>query len=47
VMVKAAPATAFVVSETDFLLEFEIVALNPPAQFRLIGICSTPIFAAS
>src|SRR4249919_1333632 len=35
-MVKAAPAPTFVVSEADFLLEFEIVSLNPPAQFRLI-----------
>ena len=35
-MVKAAPATSLVVSETDFLLEFEIVALNPPAQLGLI-----------
>ncbi len=31
-MVKAAPATSLVVSETDFLLEFEIFALNPPAM---------------
>ena len=35
-MVKAAPTTAFIMTETDLLLEFEIVALNPPAQFRLI-----------
>ena len=35
-MVKAAPATTFIVTETDLLLEFEIVALNPPTQFRLI-----------
>ncbi len=31
-VVKAAPATSLVVCETDFLLEFEIVALNPPAM---------------
>jgi hypothetical protein len=36
VMVKAAPATFLVVSETDFLLESEIVTLNPPAQLGLI-----------
>jgi hypothetical protein len=35
-MVKTAPAPSLVVSETDFLLEFEIVALNPPAQLGLI-----------
>jgi hypothetical protein len=30
-MVKAAPTAAFIMTETDLLLEFEIVALNPPA----------------
>ena len=32
VMVKAAPAAAFVVAEADLLLEFEIVAFDPPAD---------------
>ena len=35
-MVKASPAAAFIVAEADLLFELEIVALNPPAQFRLI-----------
>ena len=35
-MVKAAPAATFIVTEADLLFELEIVALNPPAQFRLI-----------
>jgi hypothetical protein len=35
-MMEAAPTTAFVVTEADILLEFEIVAFNAPAQFRLI-----------
>ena len=35
-MVKAAPATSLIVTETDFLLEFEIVALNPPAELGVI-----------
>jgi hypothetical protein len=30
-MVKAAPAAAFVMTEADLLLEFEIVAFDPPA----------------
>jgi len=29
---KAAPTTAFIVSETEFLLEVLIVALDAPAQ---------------
>ena len=33
VVVKAAPASSFVVIEPEFLLEFLIVALDPPAQF--------------
>ena len=32
-VVKAAPASSFVVIEPEFLLEFLIVALDPPAQF--------------
>ena len=32
VVMKAAPATAFIVSETEFLLEVLIVALDAPAQ---------------
>jgi hypothetical protein len=35
-MVKASPAATFVVTEADLLFELEIVALNPPAQFRVI-----------
>ena len=35
-MVKAAPTAAFIVTEADLLLEFEIVALDPPAQLGLI-----------
>ena len=33
VMVKASPASTFIVIEAQFLLEFLIVALDPPAQF--------------
>ena len=32
VMVKASPAAAFVVAKTNFLFEFEVVPLDPPAQ---------------
>jgi hypothetical protein len=35
-MVEATPAATLVVTEADFLLEFEIVALNPPTQLGLI-----------
>src|SRR5260370_38688403 len=35
-MVEATPATTLVVTEADFLLEFEIVALKPPTQLGLI-----------
>src|SRR5450631_4896190 len=35
-MVKAAPAATLIMTKADLLLEFKIVALNPPAQFRLI-----------
>ena len=35
-MVKAAPAAAFIVTEADLLLEFEIVALDPPTHLGLI-----------
>ena len=35
-MVKASPAAAFIVTEADLLLEFEIVAFDPPAQLGLI-----------
>jgi hypothetical protein len=31
VVVKAAPAAALVMTEADLLLEFEIVAFDPPA----------------
>ena len=32
-MMKAAPAPALIMSKPEFLLQFLIVALNPPAQF--------------
>jgi hypothetical protein len=34
VMVKSAPASAFKVTQAQFLLQFLIVALNDPAMFR-------------
>ncbi len=33
VMMKAAPPPSFIMSKPEFLLQFLIVALNPPAQF--------------
>jgi hypothetical protein len=36
VVVKAAPSAAFIVPEPNFLLELEIVAFDPPAQFSLV-----------
>ena len=33
---EAAPAAALVMPEPEFLLEFLVVALDPPAQFRRI-----------
>jgi hypothetical protein len=35
-MVEAAPASAFVVAKTDFLLEVVIIALDAPAQLGQI-----------
>jgi hypothetical protein len=35
-MAEATPSAAFVVAETDFLLEFEIIAFDPPAHLRHI-----------
>ena len=32
-VVKASPTSSFVVIEAEFLLEFLIIALDPPAQF--------------
>ena len=32
-VVKASPASSFIVTEAKFLLEFLIVALDPPAHF--------------
>src|SRR6476619_6408176 len=32
-MMKAAPSASFIVAEPEFLLQFLIVALDPPAQF--------------
>ena len=31
-MMKAAPSASFIVTEPEFLLQFLIVALDPPAQ---------------
>ena len=51
-MVKATPTAAFIVTETKFLLEFEIISLDPPAKFGLIdhtferdvgGQCGKPV----
>jgi hypothetical protein len=33
-MVKAAPTSSFVVAQSEFLLEFLLVALNDPAMLR-------------
>ena len=35
-MVEAAPAAAFVVTKAEFLLEFLVIALDPPAQLGQI-----------
>jgi hypothetical protein len=35
-MVKAAPSAAFVVAEPNLLLEFEIIAFDPPPHLRQI-----------
>jgi hypothetical protein len=35
-MVKASPAAAFIVTEADLLLEFEIVAFDPPPELGLV-----------
>src|SRR5258708_3395022 len=35
-MMETTPAAAFVVAEADLLLEFEIIAVDPPAKFGLI-----------
>ena len=31
-MVEAAPSAAFVVAQSNFLLQFEVVTLDPPAE---------------
>jgi hypothetical protein len=42
-MVKAAPAAAFVVAKPEFLLEVLIVALDPPAPLGLPDeLCRAP-----
>ena len=51
-MVKASPASTFIVIEAEFLLEFLIVALDPPAQFGSFdepsrGPCPPPRSRAS
>ena len=33
-MVEAAPTSAFEMTETDFLFQFEIITLDAPALFR-------------
>ena len=52
VMVKTTPSTAFIVTQPNRLLQFEIVTLDPPAQFGLIdhaierdvgGQCGEPV----
>ena len=35
-VVEAAPPAPFVIAKAEFLLEFLVVALDPPAQFRQI-----------
>jgi len=35
-MMEPTPAATFVMAEADLLFEFEIVALNPPAQLDLV-----------
>ena len=35
-MMESTPAAAFVVTEADLLLEFEIVAFDPLAQLGLV-----------
>jgi hypothetical protein len=35
-MVETTPTPAFVMTESYFLLEFEVIALDPPAKFCLI-----------
>src|SRR5277367_5279714 len=51
-MVETTPTPTFVMTESYFLLEFEIVTLDPPAQFGLIdhtferdvgGQCGKPV----
>ena len=35
-MVEAAPSAAFVVAQSNFLLQFEVVTLDPPAELGMI-----------
>src|SRR3954452_22344012 len=37
VMIKAAPAASLVVSKAQFLFQFLVIALDPPAQFGQIN----------
>ena len=46
VMVKASPASTFIVIEAQFLLEFLIVALDPPAQFGSFPSLARAVSAA-
>src|ERR1700733_14051481 len=41
-MVEAAPSAAFIVAQSHFLLQFEIVALDPPAQLGKIDHAFEP-----
>ena len=35
-MMETTPSATFVMTEADLLFEFQIVALNPPAQLDLV-----------
>jgi hypothetical protein len=42
VVVKAPPTSAFVVAQPNLLLEFEIIALDPPAQLGQVDQALEP-----
>jgi hypothetical protein len=46
-MMEAAPATAFVMAEADLLLEFEIVAFDPPPELAISTMRSSELSAGS
>jgi len=33
---EAVPATPFIITQAEFLLEFLVIALDPPAPFRQV-----------